>query len=177
MVNTQYTIRDNQYELLKYAIRFTLHFLRTTNNELRTIFMQNKPNLREAQMVVTKVLTSDYDKRTLGKRGKNKPNSNPNKPNLLDNQMNVNEVLTKVCKDSRLRGSTENKPNLSRRSLWRSRIKPNSNPITKRPKMNVNEVLTDRYEDFRLYRYTQNKPNLSRRSLWRSRIKPKYSGL
>jgi len=48
-----------------------------------------------------------------------------NKPNLLNTKMNVNKVLTKGCKDSRLRGSTQNKPNLSRRSLWRSRIKPN----------------------------------------------------
>ena len=44
-------------------------------------FLQNKPNLEIDPMVVTKVLTTDYDKRSLGGRGKNKPNSNPNKPN------------------------------------------------------------------------------------------------
>jgi hypothetical protein len=43
--------------------------------------MQNKPNFMEAKMNVNKVLTKDYEKRTLGERGKNKPNSNPIKPN------------------------------------------------------------------------------------------------
>ena len=35
--------------------------------------MQNKANLKIDPMNVTKVLTTDYDKRTLGIRGKNKP--------------------------------------------------------------------------------------------------------
>ena len=43
-------------------------------------FMQNKPNLLDAQMNVTKVLTRDYEKKTLGEHGKNKPNSKPIKP-------------------------------------------------------------------------------------------------
>jgi len=43
--------------------------------------MQNKPNLLNTQINVTKVLTKAYDKRTLGGRGKNKPNSNPIKAN------------------------------------------------------------------------------------------------
>ena len=63
------------------------------------LFMQNKANFRKSQMNVNKVLTKDYEKRTLGQRGKtkpikanqsqlkpikcqNKPNTNPNKPNL-----------------------------------------------------------------------------------------------
>ncbi|GAG27327.1 unnamed protein product, partial [marine sediment metagenome] len=32
-------------------------------------------------MNVNKVLTKDYEKRTLGERGKNEPNTNPIKPN------------------------------------------------------------------------------------------------
>jgi len=43
--------------------------------------MQNKPNLLDAQMNANKVLAKDYEDKTLGKRGKNKPNTNPNKPN------------------------------------------------------------------------------------------------
>ena len=39
--------------------------------------MQNKPNFPDAQMNVNMVLTVDYDKKTLGERGKNKPNSKP----------------------------------------------------------------------------------------------------
>ncbi len=58
------------------------------------LFMQNKANFRKSQMNVNKVLTKDYEKRTLGEHGKNEPKTNPNEPNL------------------------------SRRSLWRSRIKP-----------------------------------------------------
>jgi len=41
------------------------------------LFMQNKPNFQKAQMNVNMVLTMDYEKWTLGQRGKNKPNSNP----------------------------------------------------------------------------------------------------
>ncbi|HIJ54305.1 MAG TPA: hypothetical protein HPP66_14320, partial [Planctomycetes bacterium] len=40
-------------------------------------FMQNKPNFQKDQMNVNMVLTVDYEKKTLGERGKNKPNSNP----------------------------------------------------------------------------------------------------
>ncbi|HIJ52450.1 MAG TPA: hypothetical protein HPP66_04770, partial [Planctomycetes bacterium] len=40
-------------------------------------FMQNKPNFQKAQMNVSRVLTKDCEKKTLGQRGKNKPNSNP----------------------------------------------------------------------------------------------------
>ena len=40
-------------------------------------FMQNKPNFQKAQMNVNNVLTVDYENKTLGERGKNKPNSKP----------------------------------------------------------------------------------------------------
>jgi len=39
--------------------------------------MQNKPNFQKAQMNVSRVSTRDYEDKTLGERGKNKPNSNP----------------------------------------------------------------------------------------------------
>jgi len=39
--------------------------------------MQNEPNFRKSQMNVNKVLTRDYEKRTLGERGKNEPKTNP----------------------------------------------------------------------------------------------------
>jgi len=42
-----------------------------------TLFMQNKPNFLDALMNVNKVLTRDYEKKTLGEHGKNKPNTNP----------------------------------------------------------------------------------------------------
>jgi hypothetical protein len=42
--------------------------------------MQNEPKFRKSQMNVNKVLTKDYEKRTLGQRGKNEPKTNPNEP-------------------------------------------------------------------------------------------------
>jgi len=40
-------------------------------------FMQNKPNFKKAQMNVSRVSTKDYEDKTPGQRGKNKPNSKP----------------------------------------------------------------------------------------------------
>jgi len=73
--------------------------------------MQNKPNLLNAQMNVSKVLTKDYENERLGGRFKNKANTKPNKPNLSRRSLWRSRI----------------KPNLSRRSLWRSR----TNPISK----------------------------------------------
>jgi hypothetical protein len=42
--------------------------------------MQNKPNFRKSQMNVNKVLTKDYEKRTLGERGKTNPIQTQSKP-------------------------------------------------------------------------------------------------
>jgi len=66
-------------------------------------------------MNVTKVLTKEYENGTLGKRGKNKPNSNPIKANLLNAQMNVSSFLT---------SDYENIPNLT---FFEN--KANTNPI------------------------------------------------
>ena len=41
--------------------------------------MQNKANWKIDQMTLTKVLTTDYNRRTLGIRGKNKAKTKPNK--------------------------------------------------------------------------------------------------
>ena len=48
--------------------------------------MQNEPNLEIDPMVVTKALTSDYDKKTLGQRAENEPKTNPNEPNFLEDK-------------------------------------------------------------------------------------------
>ncbi len=82
------------------------------------LFMQNKPKFRKSQMNVNKVLTKDYDKKTLGEHGKNKPNSNPIqsqsnpiKANLPKAQMNVNKVLTKDYENKLNWAICENKAN------------------------------------------------------------------
>ena len=58
------------------------------------LFMQNKAKFRKSQMNVNKVITRDYDKKTLGEGGKNKPNSNPIqtqfKANQSQNKANTN---------------------------------------------------------------------------------------
>ena len=75
------------------------------------LFMQNKPNLLDAQMNVNKVLTKDYGNETLGGSGKNKANSKPNKANLLNAQMNVNKVLTTDYENIANCALAENKAN------------------------------------------------------------------
>jgi len=57
--------------------------------------MQNKPNVKYAQINVTSYMKSEYEKMDTWLSGKNKPNSNPNKPNLRKAKMNVNLILTK----------------------------------------------------------------------------------
>ena len=73
--------------------------------------MQNKANFLESQMNVNPYNTTDYEKRTLGERGKNKPNSKPIKANLLNAQINVNKVLTKDYENKWQRRVRKNKPN------------------------------------------------------------------
>jgi len=62
--------------LCSYALRPST---RSTNSYVRKNqpFLTNKANFLKAQMNVNKVLTKDYEKKTLGESGKNKPNSNP----------------------------------------------------------------------------------------------------
>jgi len=83
--------------------------------------MQNKPNFQKVKLNVNKVLTKDYGKRTLGQRGKNKPNSNPIKANLPDEQMSSSSFSTKDYENHPLRPLGENKPN-------QTRSRRNSNP-------------------------------------------------
>ncbi len=46
-------------------------------------FMQNKPNVKAAQINVNSYMKSKYEKMDTWLSGKNKPNSNPIKPNLV----------------------------------------------------------------------------------------------
>jgi len=54
------------------------------------LFMQNKPNVKYAQINVSSYMISKYEKLDTWLSGKNKPNSNPIKPNLQKAKMNVN---------------------------------------------------------------------------------------
>jgi len=59
------------------------------------LFMQNKANFRKSQMNVNKVLTKDYEKKTLGERGKKQSQTNPNKAKFKKAKMNVTSIITK----------------------------------------------------------------------------------
>ena len=107
--------------------------------------MQNKPNVKNAQINVISYMKSKYKKLDTWLSGKNKPNSNPNKPNLRRAKMNVNLTLTKdyrkkddfsvrINKPNFRNGQNERKLNFNKR-LQKKRLfsspknKPNSNPI------------------------------------------------
>jgi hypothetical protein len=45
--------------------------------------MQNKPNVKDAQINVISYMKSKYEKMDTWLSGQNKPNSNPIKPNLV----------------------------------------------------------------------------------------------
>jgi len=84
----------SQYSIVNNHLAFApLHLSRTLYKS--TLFMQNKPNLLDAQMNVSSILTTDYENIANWTLGENKPNSNPNKPNFQKAKMNVNLTLTK----------------------------------------------------------------------------------
>ena len=110
--------------------------------------MQNKPNVKDAQINVNSYKKSKYEKLDTWLSGKNKPNSNPIKPNFKKAKMNVNLY---VIEDYRKKDDFVVRIN-----------KPNSNPISERPKMNANVFLTKDYENktaFGPQKTNPNKPN------------------
>jgi len=102
----------------------SLDIFTTVENPLQiALFMQNKPNFRKSQMNVNNVLTKDYEKRTLGERGKNKPNSNP-----IHAKTQPIKANTKPIKANKMPKQTQFKPNpypeRRRRALPQSRHTP-----------------------------------------------------
>ncbi len=93
------------------------------------LFLQNKAKFQKSQMNVNKVLTKAYDKMDTWLIGKKQSQTNPNKAKSKKAKMNVTSYITKGYENkSPIRApkkQTQFKPNLSRRSLWRSRNKPN----------------------------------------------------
>ena len=76
-----------------------------------TLIMQNEPNFRKSQMNVNKVLTKDYENKTLSEHGKNEPKTNPIKAN------------TKPINANKIPKQTQYKPNTNP-------IRTQSNPIS-----------------------------------------------
>ena len=73
-------------------------------------FMQNEPNFRKSQMNITKVLTTDYENKTLSEPGKNEPKTNPNEPKTNPIKANFRKAKMNVIFYSTV--VYENKPPL-----------------------------------------------------------------
>jgi len=73
--------------------------------------MQNKPNVKNAQINVSSFITSKYVKMDNWCNRKNKPNSNPNKPNLKRVKMNANVFIIKDYRKKDDFSVRINKPN------------------------------------------------------------------
>ena len=159
----------SQYSIVNNHLAFSpLHLSRTLYKS--PLFMQNKPNVKNAQINVSSFITSKYVKVDNWCNRKNKPNlvrpalfakelpdwSNPIKANFQKAQMNVNSLITKDYR--------KNDDFLVRIN------KPNSKPISVKPKMSVNLYVIEDYENETSFRpqknkpkQTQFKPNLVRR--------------
>jgi len=81
------------YKALYLRAYKALHLSRTLYKS--PLFMQNKPNVKVAQINVNSYMKGKYEKLDTWLSEKNKPNSNPIKPNLRKAKMNVNSLITK----------------------------------------------------------------------------------
>jgi len=88
------------------------HYICRERSTNQLLFMQNKPNVKSAQINVNSYMKSKYEKLDTWLSGKNKANSNPNKPNPRKAKMNVNLTLTKVYRKNDDFLVRINKPNL-----------------------------------------------------------------
>ncbi len=76
--------------------------------------MQNKPNVKDAQINVNSYMKSKYEILDTWLSGKNKANSNPIKANFQKAKMNVNLTLTKDYRKNDAFVVRINKPNFSK---------------------------------------------------------------
>jgi len=120
------------------------HYICREHSTNQLLFMQNKPNFKDAQMNVSCLYTKEYQNFIPLAGQKNKPNSNPIKPNLLKAKMNVNLTLTK---DYRKKDAFLVRKN-----------KPNSNPISVKPKMSANVYVIEDYENESAFRPKKTNP-------------------
>ncbi len=139
-----------------HSQRTTNHKPLTTNHEPQTtnhLFMQNKPNLLDAQMNVTSFITKYYENKWQWRVRKNKPNTNPIKPNPRKAQMNVNSLITK---DYRKKDDFAVRKN-----------KANSNPIKANQSQSPSAIRNTQYEirDTNPIKLEANLPLRGRRSL------------
>jgi len=121
------------------------HYIYRESSTNHLLFMQNKPNVKDAQINVTSYMKSKYEILDIWLSGKNKPNSNPNKPNCRKGKIDAKCVFTK---DYRKKDDFAARKN-----------KPNSNPIFLRTKTNATLFAAKDYENETTFRLRENKPN------------------
>jgi len=141
---TIYAIHNTRYAILANRLLSSPLYICRGSSTNQLLFMQNKPNVKYAQINVNSYMKSKYEKLDIWLSGKNKPNSNPIKPNFQKAKMNVNSLITKDYR---------------KKDDFLVRInKPNSNPISSKAKMNVSSILTKDYENKTAIRLRKNKP-------------------
>jgi len=84
------------YALLRWSLVPDPWPLTCTNSYVRNYppFLTNKANFPKSQINVNKVLTMDYENKTLSGSGKNKANSKPNKANSKPISPETNPIQT-----------------------------------------------------------------------------------
>jgi len=92
----------------------------SSTNQL--LFMQNKPNVKNAQINVSSYMKSKYEKLDTWLSGKNKPNSNPIKPNCRKGKIDAKCVFTKDYRKKDDFLVRINKPNFQNAKNERKRI-------------------------------------------------------
>ncbi len=80
--------------------------------------MQNKPNVKDAQINVYSYMKSIYEKLDTWLSGKSKANSNPIKANFQNAQMNVNLYIIEDYRKKDDFSVRINKPNFVKGPKW-----------------------------------------------------------
>jgi len=87
------------------------HYICRESSTNQPFFIENKPNLLDAQMNVNLYNTTDYKNFIPLAGQKNKPNSNPNKANFRKAKMDANSSATKDYRKNDAFAVRINKPN------------------------------------------------------------------
>ena len=101
----RYTLYENRESSYLRAYKAPLHLSGTLYKS--TLFMQNKPNLLDAQMNVSSILTMAYENISNWTLGENQPNSNPIAERV---KLMQSVYLQRIMKKNADRGYEKTKP-------------------------------------------------------------------
>ena len=92
MIHHNHRVSSIENRIIYVPIR---HYICRESSTNQLLFMQNKPNVKDAQINVSSYMKSKYEKLDTWLSEKNKPNSNPIKPNLRKAKLYINSFITK----------------------------------------------------------------------------------